>query len=149
VDDHWLTVLEAEAMAYVRLLAPCKRDTWLTFANLPADVQIIVSAALSRFAENPQGYRQMTIGEFSYTVGNGGSARGPFSASEAQVIRSAAGCSGELVSVQMTTPAPLNIEAPDISSDIGAVEDPDKPADGYWYEEPSHENGFTGGWRTS
>jgi hypothetical protein len=147
VDDQWLAVVEGEAMAYVRLLAPCKREDWLQFSNLPADVQIVLASALTRIAENPQGYRQMTIGEFSYTIGGSGSARGPFSASEVQIIRALGGCSGELFSVRMETPAPLNIAAPDVTSDIDAPEDPSKPTDGYWYEEPSHANGFHGGWR--
>jgi hypothetical protein len=106
VDADWLEQASAEAMAYVRLMAPCKKSEWTDFASLPPDVQAIFVAALARSADNPRGIKQETIGEYSYTLvsGAGSSSTGPFSPSEQRIITSSSGCGGAVKSVAVTMP---------------------------------------------
>jgi hypothetical protein len=140
VDPEWLAVAAAETLTYVRLLAPCKRSEWTSWAALPLDVQVVCVASLSRMASNPRGIRQETIGEYSYTLAGSssgsGTGTGPFSGAEARVITSASGCGGALKSVHVTAPAPLDIDNP---------EAPFSDPLGHW-EEPSHANGFQTRW---
>ncbi|MFZ9392585.1 MAG: hypothetical protein ACO28P_01395 [Ilumatobacteraceae bacterium] len=146
-DQQWLDQASLEAFAYIRLFAPCSRDQWLDWGDLPDDVAAVLVAALSRMADNPRGYRQETIGEYSYTLAGGGaSSTGPFSPSEARIIAAVAGCGGSIKTIRVSSPAPLPIDAPELGS--GGVADPDnvKPGSGWTFEEPNHSNGFKGRW---
>ena len=146
IDSTWVDTALAEAMAYVRLLAPCKKATWLSWGDLPLDVQAVVAAAIARFAENPRGYRQETIGEYSYTVGSGSvGTNGPFTAAEARIIASESGCGGSFKTVHMTSPAPLSLEVPEQRL-LDSDGDEYKPSGVYW-DAPSHANGWQGGWK--
>lgn len=110
-DDALLEQLLQETLAYVRLLAPCQRSVWVTWADLPEDIQAIVVAACARAVENPSNIRQQTIGEYSVTYsGAGDFNNGPFSNSETRIITALAGCGGGIKTVTMLTPAPLRIE---------------------------------------
>ena len=110
MDDALLEQLLMETMAYVRLLAPCKRSVWLTWADLPEDIQAIVVASASRTVENPNNIRQQTIGEYSVTYSGAGEFNnGPFSNSETRIITALAGCGGGLKTVTMLTPDPVDI----------------------------------------
>jgi len=114
VDDALLEQMLNEIMAYVRLLAPCQRSVWLTWADLPMDVQAVVVAAAARAVDNPSGIRQQTIGEYSVTyAGANDFNNGPFSNSETRIITAEGGCGGGIKTVAMLTPEPLNIETLD------------------------------------
>lgn len=115
VDEDWLEQALAEAMAYVRLLAPCKRSTWVGYSDLPADVQSVVIASLARAADNPRGIKQETIGEYSYTLVSGANSEtGPFNRAEARIITGNSGCGGQLTSVTMTLPPLRVLGTPDL-----------------------------------
>lgn len=109
-DDALLEQLLNEAMAYVRILAPCQRSVWLTWADTSTDVQAIVVSAVARYLDNPTNVRQQTIGEYSVTYASASDVNnGPFSASEARVITAEAGCGGGLKTISMLTPEPIDI----------------------------------------
>lgn len=111
VDADLLEQLLSETMAYVRLLAPCQRSVWVTWADLPEDIQAIVAAACARAVENPSNIRQQTIGEYSVTyAGANDYNNGPFSNSETRIITALAGCGGGIKTVTMLTPEPLRLE---------------------------------------
>lgn len=94
-DSVWVDAVFAESLAYVRLLAPCKRSAWVDWDTLPEDVQAVVTSAMARLALNPRGIRQETIGEYSYTVaGQSAVDGGFFSVPEARIIGAVAGCGG-------------------------------------------------------
>ena len=110
-DDAQMEQLLLEALAYVRLLAPCQRSVWVTWADLPEDIQAIVVAATARSVENPSNIRQQTIGEYSVTYsGASDFNNGPFSNSETRIITALAGCGGGIKTVAMVTPDLLRIE---------------------------------------
>lgn len=68
-------------------------DTW-TDATVPASIVPVVVAMVRRGIENPNGYRQVTAGPFSHSVG-ATSATGVFATrDEVRAIRKAAGTSG-------------------------------------------------------
>lgn len=115
VDEQWLEQGLAEAMAYVRLLAPCKRATWTDYAALPADVKAVLVRALTRMHLNPRGIRQETIGEYSYTLSSdsGEFYSGPFSPAEARIITSLSGCGGAARSITLELPPVLHLDAPE------------------------------------
>jgi hypothetical protein len=140
VDAVWLSSAFDEALAFIRLLAPCKRAEWIDFDSLPPDVVAVLIAALTRMVLNPKGIRQETIGEYSYTLAGvnalGGSGTGPFTGAEGRIISVNAGCGGSFKSVPMTAPAVLNLDAPEVR---------EKEPLGRWIE-PSHANGFQKRW---
>ena len=147
-DPAWLEQAAMEAFAYIRLIAPCRKSEWLDWHSIPDGVGAILVAALARTADNPRGYRQETIGEYSYTLGpSGGGATGIFSPGEARVIASEGGCGGSLKTVQMTTSYPVTPAALTDGADDLVIVDVDgvKPLSWQW-EEPSHSNGFNGRW---
>lgn len=113
VDEAWLEWAYAEVMATIRLSAPCKRATWLAYADLPADVQAAVVSSLSRMSQNPRGIRQETIGEYSYTLTASNGPGGPFTSTEARIIAALAGCGGSVKSVPFTSPDVLVLDAPE------------------------------------
>ena len=113
VDEAWLETVVNELMAYIRMLAPCKRDEWETIEDLPSDITAILVAAIARIMLNPRNLRQETIGEYSYTVGTGGNGD-MFTDLERRVISSIAGCGGSFKSVRMgVTPPPVKMTEPD------------------------------------
>jgi hypothetical protein len=121
VDAEWLAEAEAEALAYVRLLAPSKRRSWLTYADLPIDVKVVVAAALSRMAMNPKGIRQETIGEYSYTLAGGGGrheSSGPFTPAEARIIAVTAGDGGRTRTVSLASPDILGLDTPEVEGSV-------------------------------
>ena len=146
VDVARSKALLDQAMVYVRLLAPCKAATWLTYADLPHDVKVMLIAAVGRLFSAPNGVRQETIGEYSVTYGSGGTAdTGPFTAAEAKVITQTAGCSGsgKLKTVHVGGNTPLHIDP----VELNGVSDVDVKSNAGWqWEEPSHANGFNGRW---
>lgn len=117
-NEDWLETAFAEVMATVRLIAPCKRETWQDYSDLDPDVQAILVACLSRLALNPRGIRQETIGEYSYTLAAGANPSGPFTEHEARIIIAASGCAGFTGSVEVTPPPVLSIEAPEVSNSL-------------------------------
>ena len=148
-DPLWVDAIFLEALAYVRVLAPCKRADWVDWVNLPEDVQSVVTSAMARVSMNPRGIRQETIGEYSYTVaGNSAVDGGFFSPGETRVITSSAGCGGGIRTVPLTLEAPLHLDAPEVGESYGSVTDEAhayKPAGTHW-EPPGHGNGWTGRW---
>lgn len=118
VDSAWLEQVLALAMAYLHLLAPCKKDEWLGWDDLPVDVQTIVIAAIVRHHSNPRGIRQETIGEYSYTLDAGvtasNSGGGPFSRDEARLVSAIAGCGGSFKSVKIVSPDVLPLDTPEL-----------------------------------
>ena len=114
-DPAWVDSVFVEAMAYVRLLAPCKRSVWTDWVSLPSDVQAVITSAMARVALNPRGIRQETIGEYSYTVaGQSAVDGGFFSAPEARIIGAAAGCGGSVRTVRLTLDPVLPLDAPEL-----------------------------------
>lgn len=119
VEPAWAQAKVDELLVAVRQLAPAQRDLWVVFDDVPTDVGIIILTALARAAENPRGYRQETIGEYSYTVGGArmGSS-GVFTVPEENVIARLGGNgSGDLYSVQMLGSLDLPATTPDIDWD--------------------------------
>ena len=107
VTQDWVASRVDDAMAQLRLYAPCKRTLWLTPADLPADVAGVLGAALSRTATNPDGIRTIQAGEFSQTwAGSGSDLSGMFTPVEQRVIGVAAGC-GSVRSVRGVVDAPI------------------------------------------
>lgn len=115
VDQYWLEQAYAEAMAYIRMIAPGKKLEWLEYADLPTDVQTILIAALLRKHSNPRGIRQESIGEYSYTISSDAVRvdAGPFSYSEVKLIKFAAGAGTSMSSVTMLLPPVLPFAMPD------------------------------------
>ncbi len=119
VEELWCEQIFAEAMTYLRLLAPCKRRTWREYSDLPEDVQTVVVSVISRQAMNPRNIRQETLGEYSYTLASGAGygLNGPFNAAEARIIAVWSACGGAVTTIQMTPPDLVNIDAPEASSE--------------------------------
>lgn len=112
VDLGWLEQALAVIVAYVKVLAPCKRDEWVTIDDLPDDVIAVIVAALARWMVNPRNLRQETIGEYSYTVGSSDGEL--FSDMEKRIIAGIAGCGGSFKSVTMpVSPGPVQMREPD------------------------------------
>ena len=143
-DPDWVDAVFAESLAYVRLLAPCKRSVWLDWATLPDDVRAVVTSAMSRMAMNPRGIRQETIGEYSYTIaGQSPVDGGFFTGYEARIIGAIAGCGGGIRTVPVSLELPLNLDAPEVSENFSGGGY--KPPGTHW-QEPSHDNGWVGRW---
>ena len=112
VDLGWLEQALAIIVAYVKVLAPCKKDEWGTIDDMPDDIVAVIVAALARWLVNPRNLRQETIGEYSYTVGSSDGEL--FSDMEKRIISSIAGCGGSFKSVRMgVTPPPVKMTEPD------------------------------------
>lgn len=112
VDLGWLEQALAVIVAYVKVLAPCKKDEWVTVDDLPDDIIAVIVAALARWMVNPRNLRQETIGEYSYTVGSTDGEL--FSDMEKRIIAGIAGCGGSFKSVTMpVVPAPVAMTTPD------------------------------------
>ena len=113
VDLGWLEQALAVIVAYVKVLAPCKKDEWVTVDDLPDDVIAVIVAALARWMVNPRNLRQETIGEYSYTIGAASDGE-LFSDMEKRIIAGIAGCGGSFKSVTMpVVPAPVAMTTPD------------------------------------
>ena len=113
VDLAWLAQVVAEILAIIRLLAPCRVDTWLTIEDLPPDIIAVVVASISRILVNPRGLRQETIGEYSYTINSTGNGD-LFTDTEKRIIASVAGCGGSFKSITMkVVPPPIDLATPD------------------------------------
>jgi len=113
VDPEWLEQMAAMMLAFIRVLAPCKRDEWITVEDLPQDVVTILAAALARIVMNPRGLKQETIGEYSYSVDTWSNSD-VFTDMEKRVISSVAGCGGTFKSIVMgVTPPPVKMTEPD------------------------------------
>lgn len=143
-DADWVDAVFSEAMAYVRLLAPCKRSVWVDWASLPEDIQSMVTSGMARVANNPRGIRQETIGEYSYTVaGNSAVDGGFFTPTETRIISAVAGCGGGIRTVPMTFEAPLHLDAPELGDNFSGSGD--KPPGTHWVP-AAHDNGWQGYW---
>ena len=143
-DPLWVDAIFLEALAYVRVLAPCKRAVWVDWDTLPADVQSVVTSAMARVSMNPRGIRQETIGEYSYTVaGNSAVDGGFFAPGETRVITSSAGCGGEIRTVPLTLDPVLPLDTPEVGESFSG--DGYKPPGTHWIA-PSHLNGWRGEW---
>lgn len=110
----WTAKVVPEVLAHMMLSAPCRREEWLSWRDLPAGVLAVLVAALARLRLNPQGYRSQTIGEYSHTFAGtvGGSL---FTPDEVRIISSAAGCgslSSGAYTVRMVPSAPAWSEEP-------------------------------------
>ncbi len=68
VDDGWLSATIDEVFVHVMLSAPCRVSDWIDPTYMPAPVQAVLSAVLSRVAANPDGVRTIQMGEFSQTM---------------------------------------------------------------------------------
>ena len=113
VDLGWLEQAVAVIVAYVKVLAPCKKDEWVTIDDLPDDIIAVMVAALARWMVNPRNLRQETIGEYSYTIGAASDGE-LFSDMEKRIIAGIAGCGGSFKSVTMpVVPAPVAMTTPD------------------------------------
>ena len=113
VDLAWLAQVVAEILAIIRLLAPCRVDTWQTIEDLPPDIIAVVVAAISRILVNPRGLRQETIGEYSYTINSTGNGD-LFTDTEKRIIASVACCGGSFKSITMrVVPPPIDLATPD------------------------------------
>ena len=113
VDLGWLEQALAIIVAYVKVLAPCKKDEWVTIDDMPDDIVAVIVAALARWMVNPRNLRQETIGEYSYTVSSGSDGE-LFSDMEKRIISGIAGCGGSFKSVRMgVTPPPVHMTEPD------------------------------------
>lgn len=119
VDPAWADAKASELLVQVRQLAPAKRTTWTTFEALPADVQIVVLAALGRVAENPRGYRSEQVGDYSYQLGGPRlGASGVFTMPEEAVIAREAGSSSGLYSVGLNGSVDMPQTTPDVDWDL-------------------------------
>jgi len=114
VDVQFLEQAYAETMAFLRVLAPCRRKEWLQWEVCPPDIQAVLVTSLARQAANPRGIRQESIGEYSYTFSNGSAGLMPFTAMEQRVINAESECGGRIRSVKMTKPALLDWTKTDV-----------------------------------
>lgn len=89
-DPVWLDATLALAMSHVRAAAPCKRDVWRQWYDLPDDVWRVVIESMVREHRNPRGYRAETIGDYSYQIA--GAADSWYLPSELAVVKAYAGC---------------------------------------------------------
>jgi hypothetical protein len=118
VDADQLTSWESEALMWAVHLAPNKRGEWISYESLPGDVQVCLIAAISRKLGNPNGIKQETIGEYSYTLASpqGASGVSLFTDAEATIIRRVAGMrSTANMSVPLCVPAVLDLDAPEVA----------------------------------
>lgn len=89
----WAASVAGEAMAHIRRYAPCRRDEWLTPADLPPDTATVLLSVMVRTLDNPTGIRTEQAGEYSITyAGQVPTTGAPLTVEEAAIIKADAKC---------------------------------------------------------
>lgn len=92
-SEQWAASVAGEAMAHIRRHAPCKRDEWITPADLPPDTATVLLSVMVRTQDNPTGIRTEQAGEYSITyAGQVPTTGSPLTDDETAIIRADAKC---------------------------------------------------------
>ena len=108
VTPEWVEAALELAMPLILAAAPCKQGEWVTFCDIPPELQPIMLSLLLRVAVTPTGgIRTIQLGEFSQTWSDTGAS---LSVDERELISALAGCGsvrGGLISVRAVVDPPI------------------------------------------